>query len=196
MSEQVAGIILAAGESRRLGHPKQLLDWKGKPFVRQVAETALAARLEPVIVVTGATAPEVKTALHGLPVQLVHNADWAEGQSGSVKAGLAAVPPEASAAIFMVVDQPQLPVRLLDALQEHYAEQRPPIIATLVDGRRSNPVLFDRSTFADFASLTGDTGGRALFSKHQVTWYPWLDTSLALDVDTPEDYERLLRFFS
>lgn len=196
MSEQIAGVILAAGESKRLGQPKQLLDWKGKPFVRQVAETALAARLDPVVVVTGAAAAEVSAALDGLPVRIVHNVDWAQGQSSSVKAGLAAVPPQAAAAIFMVVDQPQLPVRLLDALKEHYAEQRPPIIATLVDSKRTNPVLFDRSTFADFDSLEGDTGGRALFSKHQVTWYPWLDTSLAFDVDTPEDYERLLRFFS
>ncbi|UYN89264.1 MAG: nucleotidyltransferase family protein [Anaerolineales bacterium] len=196
MSEQIAGVILAAGESKRLGQPKQLLDWKGKPFVRQVAETALAARLDPVVVVTGAAAAEVSAVLDGLPVRIVHNAHWAQGQSSSVKAGLAAVPPQAAAAIFMVVDQPQLPVRLLDALQEHYAEQRPPIIATLVDGKRTNPVLFDRSTFADFDSLEGDTGGRALFSKHQVTWYPWLDTSLVFDVDTSEDYERLLRFFS
>ncbi|MBX3046580.1 MAG: nucleotidyltransferase family protein [Anaerolineales bacterium] len=196
MSEHIAGIILAAGGSERLGQPKQLLDWKGKPFVRQVAETALAARLEPVIVVTGAAAAEVKTALYGLAVQPVHNPEWAQGQSSSVKAGLAAVPPEAQAAIFMVVDQPQLPVRLLDSLQEHYAEERPPIIATLVDGKRTNPVLFDRSTFADFAGLEGDVGGRALFSKYQVTWFPWLDSSLALDVDTLEDYERLLRFFS
>lgn len=196
MTERIAGIILAAGESKRLGQPKQLLDWKGKPFVRQVAETALAARLAPVIVVTGAAAAEVKTALHGLAVQQVHNPEWAQGQSGSVRAGLAAVPPDAAAAIFMVVDQPQLPVRLLDSLQEHYAQHRPPIIATLVDGRRTNPVLFDRSTFADFETLEGDVGGRALFSRYRVTWFPWLDTSLAFDVDTPEDYDKLLRFFN
>ncbi|MCW5873343.1 MAG: nucleotidyltransferase family protein [Anaerolineales bacterium] len=193
MTEPIAGILLAGGDSSRLGQPKQLLDWKGKPFVRQIAETALAARLAPVIVVTGAAAAEVTAALHGLDVQVVHNPHWAEGQSTSVKAGLAAVPPQAAAAIFMAVDQPQLPVRLLDSLQEQHAFNQPPIVATLVDGRRSMPVLFDRSTFADFDTLQGDMGGRALFSKYQVTWFPWLDTSMAIDVDTPEDYERLLR---
>ncbi|MBX3003376.1 MAG: nucleotidyltransferase family protein [Anaerolineales bacterium] len=193
MPERVAGIVLAGGGSSRLGQPKQLLDWKGTPFVRQVAETALAAQLGPVIVVTGAAAAEVTAALHGLAVQVVHNPDWAEGQSSSVKAGLAAVPADAAAAIFMAVDQPQLPVRLLDSLKEQHAFNQPPIVATLVDGRRSMPVLFDRSTFPDFATLHGDMGGRALFSTHQVTWFPWLDSSMAIDVDTPEDYARLLR---
>lgn len=192
MPEPIAGIILAGGGSSRLGQPKQLLAWRGQPFVRQVAETALAARLTPVIVVTGAAAAEVSAALDGLAVQVVHNPAWSEGQSTSVKAGLAVVPPAAAAAIFMAVDQPQLPVRLLDSLQEQYAASRPPIVATLVDGRRSMPVLFDRSTFADFESLQGDMGGRALFSKYQVTWFPWLDTSMAIDVDTMEDYQRLL----
>ncbi|MCW5839239.1 MAG: nucleotidyltransferase family protein [Anaerolineales bacterium] len=193
MPERVAGIVLAGGGSSRLGQPKQLLDWKGTPFVRQVAETALAAQLSPVIVVTGAAAAEVTAALHGLAVQVVHNPNWAAGQSSSVKAGLAAVPADAAAAIFMAVDQPQLPVRLLDSLKEQHAFNQPPIVATLVDGRRSMPVLFDRSTFPDFATLQGDMGGRALFSTHQVTWFPWLDSSMAIDVDTPEDYARLLR---
>lgn len=193
MTAHVAGVILAAGESKRLGQPKQLLDWKGKPFVRQVAETALASKLSSLTVVTGAAAAEVSAALEGLPLRIVHNPDWAQGQSSSVRAGLAAVPPEAAAAIFMVVDQPQLPVALLDSLMEEHAASGAPIVATLADGQRSNPVLFARSTFPDFDSLQGDVGGRALFARHAVTWLSWLDASLAIDVDTPEDYERLLR---
>jgi len=66
------------------------------------------------------------------------------------------------------------------------------VIAPLVDGRRGNPVLFDRSTFKDLEQLTGDVGGRAIFSKHLVEYVPWHDASILLDVDTPEDYSRLL----
>ncbi|MBX3049041.1 MAG: nucleotidyltransferase family protein [Anaerolineales bacterium] len=193
MPNHVAGILLAAGESKRLGQPKQLLDWKGKPFVRQVAETALASLLDSVIVVTGAAAAEVSAALDGLPVTLVHNPRFAEGQSTSVQAGLAALPPQARAALFLVSDQPQLPVALIDTLRAQHAASSAPIVATLVDDQRSNPVLFDRVTFPHFAELQGDVGGRALFSRFQVTWVPWLDASLSIDVDTLEDYERLKR---
>jgi molybdenum cofactor cytidylyltransferase len=191
--EPVAGILLAAGDSQRLGRSKQLLDWKGKPFVRQVAETALAAGLEPLLVVTGADSQPTETALAGLPLWIVRNPNWRDGQSSSVMAGLVALPNRVGAAIFLVADQPQLPVALIEALRAEHASSLAPIVAPLVDGHRSNPVLFDRSTFADFTTLEGDVGGRAIFSKHRVTWLPWLDASLAIDVDTLEDYDKLLR---
>lgn len=189
--EPVAAVLLAAGDSQRLGRSKQLLDWKGKPFVRQVAETALAAGLEPLLVITGADATATEAALAGLPLWVVRNPNWSVGQSSSVKAGLAALPNRVGAALFLVVDQPQLPVALIEALRAEHASSLAPIVAPLVDGHRSNPVLFDRSTFADFAALEGDVGGRAIFSRHRVTWLPWLDASLAIDVDTLEDYDRL-----
>jgi molybdenum cofactor cytidylyltransferase len=191
--ERVAAIVMAAGDSKRLGEPKQLLEWKGKPFVRTVAETALAAKLDPVIVVTGSNADKVGGALDRLNVQIVNNPIWPNGQSTSVKAGLAALPKSIGAALFMVVDQPQAPVALIEALLAVHAGSLAPIVAPMVNGQRSNPVLFDRATFADFAQIKGDVGGRAIFSKHQVTWLPWLDASLSIDVDVPEDYDRLLR---
>lgn len=191
--ERIAGIVLAAGGAERLGQPKQLLDWHGKPFVRQVAITALAAGLSPAIVVTGADAQKTEAALHGLEVKIARNENWKEGQSSSVKAGLAALNASVGGALFLVVDQPQLPIALIRALCDEHASSLAPIVAPMVDGQRSNPVLFDRSTFADFAAIEGDVGGRAIFSKHPVTWVPWLDVTLAIDVDTMEDYERLLR---
>ncbi|MEX2161991.1 MAG: selenium cofactor biosynthesis protein YqeC [Anaerolineales bacterium] len=191
--EPIAGILLAAGGSQRLGDPKALLDWKGRPFVRQVAETALAARLSPLVVVTGADAERVEAALSGLAVRFVRNTSWREGQSTSVKAGLSALPSKIGAALFLMVDQPQLPAALIETLRAEHAGGLAPIVAPMVDGNRSNPVLFDRATFADFAQLQGDVGGRGIFSKHPVTWLPWLDPSLAIDVDTPDDYNRLLR---
>ncbi len=86
--ERTAGIILAAGESTRFGAPKQLLDWKGKPFVRQLAETALQAGLWPVVVVTGFHAADVESALNSLPVKIIHNPEYQQGQSTSIRAGV------------------------------------------------------------------------------------------------------------
>ncbi len=191
--ERVAGIVLAAGGSARLGRPKPLLDWHGQPFVRAVASTAQAAGLDPVVVVTGAHAESVQAALAGLGVQAVYNAEWEAGQAASIRAGLAALPGSTGAAIFLLADQPQVSIDVLKALVDAHATGLYPVVAPLVRmERRANPVLFDRDTFPDLLALRGDVGGRAIFSKHRVEYMPWHDERLLLDVDTEADYQRLL----
>jgi molybdenum cofactor cytidylyltransferase len=187
-----AGVVLAAGGASRFGAPKQLLDWRGQPLVRHVARLALRAGLDPVVVVLGAHRAEVRHALDGLRLILVENQDWQTGQSSSIRGGLCALPDKTGAAIFLLCDQPQVPERLLASLVEMHRQTLAPIISPQVDGKRANPVLFDRQTFADLLALQGDVGGRGLFSKYPVTWVEWLDRRLALDIDTPEDYRRLL----
>ena len=190
--EPVAGIILAAGESSRFGEPKQLLDWKGQPFVRAVAKTALEAGLSPVVVVTGAHADEIESALRDLPLTLVRNDEWREGQASSIRAGIRSLPGNAGAGIFLLSDQPQLTTTVLQALVESHAAQLQSILAPMVQDQRANPVLFDRVTFDDLLALTGDTGGRGIFHKYRVEYLPWHDDRLLLDVDTPEMYQRLI----
>lgn len=190
--EHRAGIILAAGKSSRFGSPKPLLPWHGKPFIRQVAETALRAGLSPVVVVTGAHAAQVESALGGLPITLAYNPDFQEGQSTSIKVGLAALPQNTGSAVFLLADQPQIPQQVLQALCEAHGRNRSAIVAPLVlEERRANPVLFDRDTFPDLMQIQGDMGGRAIFSKHRVEYLPWHDASLLLDVDRLDDYEKL-----
>lgn len=190
--EQTAGVILAAGGATRFGQPKQLLIWRDVPFVRHVALTALQAGLDPVVVVTGAYSEEVHNVLDDLPIITIENRDWQSGQSTSIREGLRVLPPTTGAAIFFLADQPQTPATLVRGLVELHSHNLAPIVAPLVDGQRGNPVLFDRSTFADLSGLSGDTGGRSLFSRFPVAWLPWLDAGLLLDVDSPEDYARLL----
>ncbi|HQV95283.1 MAG TPA: selenium cofactor biosynthesis protein YqeC, partial [Anaerolineales bacterium] len=198
--EPVAGVILAAGESSRYGEPKQLLDWKGEPFIRVVAKRAIEAGLSPVIVVTGANAERVESALMGLNVKIVRNNDWASGQASSIRTGILSLTPAplplgegySGTCIFLLVDQPQITTSILQALTEKHAEGLYPIVAPMVMDRRANPVLFDRRTFKDLLTLEGDTGGRAIFHKHKVEYLPWHDDRLLLDVDTPEHYQRLL----
>jgi len=198
--ESIAGIILAAGESTRFGQPKQLLDWRGEPFVRAIAKTALEAGLTPVIVVTGAHTEQIQAAVQDLPVQVVYNKEWKSGQGSSIKAGISILTPiplslkgvgNTGGAIFLLADQPQITPTILHALMDEHAATLSPIIAPLILEQRGNPVLFDRITFPDLVKLEGDVGGRSIFSKHKVTYLPWHDDALLLDVDTPKHYQRL-----
>ena len=196
--EPIAGILLAAGESQRFGQPKQLLDWRGESFVHAVAKTALDAGLSPVIVVTGAHAEQVSAAVSDLQVQIVNNSEWRSGQASSIRAGLSTLTPtpykgegNSGGAIFLLADQPQVTPTILHALMDEHAVTLSPTIAPTIQGQRGNPVLFDRITFPDLMELEGDIGGRGIFSKHRVSYLPWHDDALLLDVDTPELYQRL-----
>jgi molybdenum cofactor cytidylyltransferase len=190
--ERVAGVILAAGAAIRLGQPKQLLAWRGEPLIRHVVKAAAEAGLWPLKIVTGAYADQIGAALQGLPGEFVHNAGWETGQASSVIAGVESLPPTCGAAIFLLADQPQVPATLLRSLVARHAQTMASLVAPMVDGRRANPVLFDRRTFNNLRKLEGDTGGRPLFARYQAEWLPWHDSSLLLDVDTKQDYQRLL----
>lgn len=191
--EAAAGIVLAAGEARRFGRPKQLLDFHGQPFVRGAARAAMEAGLSPVVVVTGAGAEDVQAALEGLPVEIVHNPHWRQGQGASIRAGVGTMGGRAGSAIFLLADQPQVTPAVLRALRQRHTAGLPPVVAPLVGERRANPVLFDRLTFPDLMALQGDVGGRALFDRYPPVHLPWNDESLLLDVDTAEDYRKLMR---
>jgi molybdenum cofactor cytidylyltransferase len=194
--EQSAGIVLAAGAATRFGQPKQLLDWGGRPFVRAVAEQALSAGLAPVVVVIGSAAERVEAALEGLSIEIVRNPNWQDGQASSIRTGLRALSSHVGAAVFLLADQPQVTSDVIRALDEVHQLDLPAVVAPLIlEEHRGNPVLFDRATFADLAELRGDTGGRSLFSKYPVRYMPWHDAHLLMDIDTPDQYQRLLDEF-
>jgi len=189
--EYVAGIVLAAGESRRLKQPKQLLIWRNKPLIRHITQTAIASRLKPVVVVTGAYDTQVRNAIQDLPISIVYNAKWNSGQSSSITSGLNVLPDEIGAVVFLLADQPMVSQQLINSLIAMHAKTFSSITAPLVQEQRANPVLFDRRTFQHLLSLTGDTGGRELFSQFDKTWLPWEDEGILFDVDKPGDLKRL-----
>jgi molybdenum cofactor cytidylyltransferase len=189
--EPMAGIVLAAGAGERFGQTKQTLLWQGKPLVWHVCQAAINAGLDPVVVVTGAYSEEVASAVEGLPVTCVYNVMWEQGQSTSVKAGLCALPPQVGGAVFLLADQPRVPPTLIEELVRCHRQSLAPIVAPKVGQVRGNPVLFDRCTFAALLKLEGDVGGRMLFSRYPVTYLPWSDASVLLDVDTEADYRKL-----
>ncbi|MCX8062295.1 MAG: nucleotidyltransferase family protein, partial [Anaerolineales bacterium] len=190
--EPIAGVILAAGASSRFGQPKPLLVWRGETLVHRAARLALEAELRPVLVVCGAEGERVAAAVADLPVHVVQNEDWQSGQSTSVKAAIQALDDTSGGAIFILVDQPFISIPLLQSLVEHHAQSLTPVIAPLVGDKRTNPVLFDRTTFNDLLRLEGDVGGRAIFGHYPPQWLFWHDEKLPFDLDTPNDYDRLL----
>jgi molybdenum cofactor cytidylyltransferase len=186
----IAAVILAAGRSTRMGGPIKLLaEIGGRPLVRIAAEEALASRARPVIVVTGHQREKVEAALQGLDVKRVHNSNFADGLSTSVKTGLAAVPEEADGAIVCLGDMPQVRAQLIDKLIGAFDPERGALVVIpTIDGKRGNPVVWSRRFFPELMALEGDVGARNMIARYPeaVAEVPLTDTAALIDVDTPE----------
>ena len=187
---RVAAVVLAAGRSTRMGGPNKLLaDIARRPLVRIAAEEALASRAKPVIVVTGHQREQVENALAGLPVELVHNPDFADGLGTSVRAGIAAVPADADGAIVCLGDMPQVDAGLIDRLIAAFdPDQGALVVMPTFEGRRGNPVLWSRRFFPDLTAIEGDVGARHLIGRYSeaVVEVPLEGKAALVDVDTPE----------
>lgn len=186
-------VVLAAGASRRMGTPKQLLAVDGEPMVVRAVRTSLAAGAPEVVVVIGAHGDAVRAvladALAGTPapMRIVDNPAWDAGQASSVVAAVEALGATTQAAVFLPVDQPFLPPTLLRQLVEAW-QRGADVAAPVVDDQlRGAPCLFDRRLWPELLALTGDVGGRAVLRRHvsQATGVPATD-ALLRDLDTPE----------
>ncbi len=186
----VAAIVLAAGRSTRMGGPNKLLEMiSGKPLVRIAAEQALSSRASPVVVVSGHERARVEAALAGLNVRLVHNPDYPQGLSTSVKTGLAALPPESEAAIVCLGDMPQVTSALIDRLIAAFDPERNALVVLpTFSGKRGNPVLWSRRFFPELIALEGDVGARHLIGAYPevVTEVPVENAAAMVDIDTPD----------
>ncbi len=189
---RVAVILLAAGGSTRMaeaGEIKQLLPWGRRTLLARAADVALESEADSVVVVVGCQAERVEAALEGRELTVAHNPEWAVGQSGSVRAGLDALKPAVTGAIFLLVDQPAVGAELLNAIIRMHRESGAAIVAPRAGGRRANPVLFDWELWPEMRQVCGDMGGRALLDRHadKIASVDWGDEILA-EVNTVDDY--------
>ena len=189
----VAGIILAAGESRRLGRPKQLLDIYGEPAIRRVARIARLSDLDKVTVVLGSFSDRMQPLLIDLAVDVLLNPDFASGQASSLRVGLESVTEDFSAVLFLLGDQPTMEPAAINAVLEIWRRERPPIVQARYRGTLGHPVLFARSRFPELAEVKGDLGAREVIRRHlAVIRYVEIDQDAPPDLDTEADYQRLI----
>ena len=190
----IIGVILAAGSSSRLGRPKQLLPLGDRPVLAHTLANASAAGLDGLLVVLGHEATTIRERIDFGAARVVLNEDYREGQSTSLRAGLAALPPDTDAALFILGDQPLIGPGVLDALIAARRATAAPLVMPTYDGQRGNPVLIASELFAELALVTGDQGARGVIRAHAkaVREVPIDGTPPTDDLDTQEDYERLL----
>jgi molybdenum cofactor cytidylyltransferase len=191
----VAVIVLAAGGSARMGQPKQLLRVDGESLIRRAAKTALASRCARVLVVVGAESGVVAREIEDLPVERVDNAHWGEGIASSIRAGVdaaATARPPADAVLITLADQPAVTCALLDQLIAAGETAPVGLVACEYGETLGAPALFARRHFEALRRLGGDRGGKALLTAHAEAVVRIRFDPAAIDVDTPEDYDRLL----
>jgi molybdenum cofactor cytidylyltransferase len=190
----IVGVILAAGSSSRLGRPKQLLPLGDRPVLDHTVANAAASSLDGLIVVLGHEAAAIEAQVDLGPARVVRNDAYREGQSTSLRAGLAALPTDTAAALFILGDQPLIGPAILDALITAYRRTAASIVMPTYDGQRGNPVLIARALFPDLARITGDQGARGVIRAHatEVLDVPIPGPPPTDDLDTQEDYDRLL----
>ena len=192
----IAAVVMAAGRSRRMAPHNKLLvtDKAGKPMIARVVDNVLSSNARPIMVVTGHQAEQVEHALGGRPVRYVHAGDYAEGLSASLKAGIAAVPPDCAAAIVCLGDMPLVTGRMIDRLISMYnPDAGRLIVQPTFRGKQGNPMLWDRRFFEEILGITGDSGARFLVGKHAdvVVEVEMADDAVLRDFDTTESLSTL-----
>jgi molybdenum cofactor cytidylyltransferase len=190
----ISAILLAAGESRRMGEFKQLLTFAGKTFVECCADHLLAAPVDELIVVTGHREADVRRALGSRPLRVVYNADYRDGMSSSVKCGVAAVSPAADAVLVALADQPQIAPATIKCVIAEYERHASLIVIPTYQGRNGHPVLIDLRLRNELLTFDASQGLRQVVHAHaaDVAHIEVTTDTVLTDFDCPEDYRRVM----
>lgn len=193
-SGPIAGILLAAGTSSRMGSNKLLFELDGESVLRGAARRALAGGLSPLLVVLGHQEEKARRELDGLPCQVVVNPDYEKGITSSLKTGVAALPSDVQAAMVMLADMPFVTTEMIAGLIDRYRSTEAPLVISDYEGVNAPPMLYDRALFGELLTMTEEGCGRQVVKRHrhEAEVLPWPASALA-DLDVPEDYERVIR---
>jgi molybdenum cofactor cytidylyltransferase len=193
-SMKVGAVVLAAGDSSRFGQPKQLAIFQGEPFVRRIVTAAQDAGCQPIVIVIGANAAQIKPAMLELPVSIVEHTDWSNGLGSSIAMGVKhamTIVSDLDAAILVTCDQPFVNANALGQLIQLHLQNGKPIVASAYADTLGVPALFDRSCFGELLRLSGDSGAKGIIlaRRHDVVVFDF--PPAGVDIDTAVDYEKL-----
>jgi molybdenum cofactor cytidylyltransferase len=185
---KIAGLILAAGFSSRLGHPKQLLKLEENTLLQHSILTAIKAGLDPLYVVLGYSFDAISNSIQHLPVNVIYNQGWDEGMASSIRAGINKIEKDSfDAVLIMLCDQKRITNKHLENLIKEFYRSDKSIIATSYSGQSGVPVLFDKKFFPSLKSLRGDSGGKKIIETNSDSVFSVKFEDASADIDSPGD---------
>ncbi|ARV57642.1 4-diphosphocytidyl-2C-methyl-D-erythritol synthase [Nostocales cyanobacterium HT-58-2] len=193
-ASSIGAIILAAGASTRMGQPKQLLYFQGRSFLRHSVEVVVASVCQPIVVVVGAYAEKMRHEVSQLPVLVVENPQWYEGMGASIQVGMTALNAfgkEIEGVVLTLCDQPFVSCDVINQLVATYHSTGQGIIASEYADTLGVPALFHYKFFSDLTNLKASSGAKQIIQKYSQEVFRLPFTAGAIDIDTPQDYERL-----
>ena len=192
MSTMIVGIILSAGESKRMGTPKQLLPWGKTIILQQVIDNAAASHLEQILLVLGSHAGEIAGKITISPkIEIVVNHDFKEGMSSSVKCGIKNAPAGADAFMLLLGDQPFISPAIINRLLDEYQTSKHGIVIPVYNGKHGHPVIFAAKYKQELLAIA-DQGAKAVVNNHlqDILEVPLDAPEILTDIDTPQDYQK------
>ncbi|WP_319423396.1 nucleotidyltransferase family protein [Pleurocapsa sp. FMAR1] len=193
---QVPLILLAAGESRRMGTPKQLLSYKGNSLIRHAVTEAVKSNCDRIIVVLGANCDRISGEISDLPICVTYNTQWQQGMSTSIATGIKALlqmKVNSEAIIIALADQPFINAQVYNRLIERYCQNQLKAVASNYSDTLGVPALFDRTLIPELLKMKQKGGAKQILNQYSDRAFNLDLPEAAVDIDTPADYQKLLK---
>lgn len=189
----LAAVILSGGASRRMGSPKALLPYQGRPFLEHLLAVMRNPKIAARRVVLGACAEEITKAIPLDPSEIVFNPDWHRGQLSSIRAGLRSLPTGTDGLLLFLIDHPLISIALVDGLIDQFYATRAPIVLPVFEGKRGHPVIFSSALYGELQNASDEVGARSVVWAHakEVGEFHTLEEGCVLNLNDPETFLRL-----